>query len=57
MRGIASRESLPQVSFSKAFVAMGTVLLAARVLGLKPGLQCVVHREQHVVVPCVLWDH
>lgn len=54
MRGIASRESLPQVSFSKAFVAMGTVLLAARVLGLKPGLQCVVHREQHVVVPCVL---
>lgn len=42
-------KSLSQISFSKAFVAMGTVLLTARVLGLKPGPQGIVHREQDMV--------
>lgn len=45
MRGTGSGESLPQLSFSEDFVAMGMLLLAARVLGLRHGPQGVVYRE------------
>lgn len=63
MRDTGPGESLPQIRFSKASVAMGTVLLTARMLGLEPGPQCVVPlgegcpENRTLSGPSALWGH